>query len=523
MNFKNFLAKFFFGASIFLFVGISLIAKTITIFSVNDFHGKLDHNDTYNSLYPGITILLNKVGQLKKEYGEKDSIIVSGGDNYEGSVLSFVTKGAPVSDMYKAMNVVASAVGNHELDWGQGNFEVWQKSGGFSYVACNIFDKNTNKIVSWAKPFVMIEKDGVKIAFIGLTTTESATIIEKTNIANLEFKDPAASAQPWIDYLKEGKDLQGKPDVIILLTHIPTWQENTDGAAITGDEIHKLCENIKGVDAIFTGHSHKFVCGKIGEIPVIQAECFGECLGILKIDIDDKTNKITRIAPEVLRLVYTPEISSEEANKILEKYSSILKSYDKIIGYAPEHLSKTPRHLNSIGIFMARTMAQETKSQIGVTNAFGIRCEIFKGPISLEVIYNLMPFNDKVISFEIKGEGLKKVIEHGIVAGPETPLYGFGQFWGLKVKFDSSKPYGDRVVSMSLLNGEPIEMGKYYKMATSDFVYNGGDGFDFTETKNYEVAKESFRNMIIDTIEKQKGIFQMPTDGLVNIASDTSR
>lgn len=522
MNFGKFFTKFFLAVSIFLFVGISLIAKTITIFSVNDFHGKLDHNDTYNSLYPGITILLNEVNQLKKAYSEKDTIIVAGGDNYVGSVLSFATRGAPVSDMYKAMGVVASAVGNHELDWGQGNFEVWQKSGGFSYVACNIFDKNTNKIVSWAKPFVMIERDGVKIAFIGLTTIETETIVSKKKISNLEFRDPAASAQPWIDYLKDGKDPQGKPDVIILLTHIPTWQEDKDGV-ITGDEIHKLYENINGVDAIFTGHSHKFVCGEIGEIPVIQAECFGECMGILKIDIDDKTNKIVKIVPKVLRLIYNPEISSEEADKILAKYSTVLRNYDKVIGYAPEDLSKTPRHLNSIGIFMARTMAQETNSQIGLTNAFGIRCEIFKGPISLEVIYNLMPFDDNVISFEIKGEGLKKVIEHGIVTGTETPLYGFGQFWGLKVKFDSSKPYGSRVISMSLLNGELIEMDKYYKMATSDFVYNGGDGFDFTGTKNEVSAKESFRNMIIGTIEKQKGIFPMPADGLVNIASDTSR
>src|SRR3712207_8371142 len=97
------------------------------------------------------------VGYAKEAVSKNpNTIIVSGGDNYQGTAMSNLTYGAPVSAMMKAMNVTASAVGNHEFDWGVTLMNKWQKDGGFNFLAANIYDSKTNTPVSWSKPYKKI-------------------------------------------------------------------------------------------------------------------------------------------------------------------------------------------------------------------------------------------------------------------------------------------------------------------------------------------------------------------------------
>lgn len=91
-------------------------------------------------------------------------------------------------------------------------------------------------------------------------------------------------------------------------------------------------------------------------------------------------------------------------------------------------------------------------------------------------MYALFPFDNTLLTLKVTGAKLYELIEHGIEEG----TFKDGQFYGVKVKVDLSKPYGSRIVEMTLQNGDPIDNAALYSVSTLDFVYTGGDKYNFT-------------------------------------------
>ena len=106
--------------------------KVIEVLSFNDFHGSLLEN--------GKEIGGAKLAGVIKEYQDKDKesdtygvVTVAGGDNYQGTAISNMLKGTPVNEMLKEIGIVASAVGNHEYDWGADTITSWSDEAGFKF------------------------------------------------------------------------------------------------------------------------------------------------------------------------------------------------------------------------------------------------------------------------------------------------------------------------------------------------------------------------------------------------------
>src|SRR3712207_4843728 len=111
--------------------------KVVDVLMFNDFHGNLAEDVREKGKNIGMAKMVGYVKEAIRK--NPNTIVVSGGDNYQGTAMSNLTYGAPVSAMMKAMNVVASSVGNHEFDWGVSHMEKWQKDGGFDFLAANIY------------------------------------------------------------------------------------------------------------------------------------------------------------------------------------------------------------------------------------------------------------------------------------------------------------------------------------------------------------------------------------------------
>lgn len=487
-------------------------AKTVYVLGFNDFHGMLYRKEIDNRTVPGALYFMNTILKEKQKYGADKLVIVCGGDNYQGTIVSYETKGLPDNEIFKAIGVKVSAIGNHDFDWGQGNFAKWQKDGGFTYVAANIVDTKTQKIPDWCSPYEIINVDGVKIAFIGLATLDTVVTTSVKNLDGLKITEPWTVAQHYIDFLKDGKDPNGKPDVIIALTHIPSSQ-NADGK-IEGDEINNLCDKTKGLDAVLSGHSHLTVCGRINNIPVIQAQCYGEKLGVLKINIDDQTGKLASVQPEVCDVAFTGEIVPENiGNKILAKYDELEKRYSRVLGKTPG-VSYDPLTLSSLGVYMTKLMAEATNSQIAIVNPFGIRGGLDKGNITVEDIFRISPFNNTLVTMKLTGAQLKKIMEYGL-----SGKVGCVQFYGLNIEIDGSKGVGQKIISMTLPDGKPIEVDKNYTFCTNDFMSEGGDGYDFSGAVDMKKHNDLFvRDLMIKNIEKEKVLDLPPAEALKDVS-----
>ncbi|WP_425514070.1 5'-nucleotidase C-terminal domain-containing protein [Clostridium simiarum] len=158
--------------------------------------------------------------------------------------------------------------------------------------------------------------------------------------------------------------------------------------------------------------------------------------------------------------------------------------------------------LSVLGQFTTKLMAEASGAQIGITNGGGVRAPIEKGTITMGNMYQVFPFDNTLVTMKLKGSDLKRVIEHGIM--PDG--FGWGQFYGIKVYYDKDAKAGERITSMRLLDGTPIDMDKYYTVVTNDFMYDKGDNYDFSGAIDVVDTGEPIRDALVKIIKDMKHV-----------------
>lgn len=476
--------------------------KIVDIVSFNDFHGNLAEDPGSTGKNPGMAKLVTAIDEYKE--ANPDTVVVSGGDNYQGSAMSNLTHGAPVSAMMKQLKVTASAVGNHEFDWGMDWISKWAQDGNFDYLASNIYDKKTGEPVTWAKPYKMVTVDGLKIGFVGLTTPETAYKTKPENVATLEFRDPAACAKVWADKLKSGALPEGKADVVIALTHMGTAQD--DKGNITGEVVDSGLCKVDSIDAVISAHTHLTVCGTVNNKPVIQANYAGRALGDLSIVVDKNTGKVKTIIPNVDSIYQRKSqlVANSDAQGSYDSFNTQLQPIlDKVEGVTDTDLThdRFAQGSSILGQWVADVMRKTASTQIGIQNGGGLREPIAKGNITMGDLYTVMPFDNTLVKMNLKGSDLKRVIENGI----ENNNVGWVQLAGVKVYYDKDAKAGNRITAMFLDDGTPIDMNKTYSIVTNDFMATGGDQYDFSGATNVYDTGVPVRDSLANALEALNG------------------
>lgn len=481
----------------------------VDILFFNDFHGSLAEDVSASGKNVGMSKLVTAVREAVAE--NPNTIIVSGGDNYQGTAMSNLTYGAPVSEMMKAMEVLASAVGNHEFDWGADRMQKWAKDGNFTFLASNIYDSKTGKPVKWAKPYLITQKSDLKIAFIGLAHPDTPTLTKAEYVTGIEFRDPAASAQGWINYLKAGKASEGKPDLIIALTHLDSYQDAKTGE-ITGNAAD-LCKEVKGLDGVISAHSHLTVSGTVNKVPVVQAYYNGRALGKLSI-IRDAAGKTIAVTPSVKQLsaiknnIIPNTAATEVYQQYQEKLAPILGENLGTAGAEFTHDRSTKGTVTLLGKWSCDVMRAKTGVQVGIQNGGGLRRSLREGAITMGDLYEIMPFDNYLVTLELPGADLKKAIDHGI----NHPTITDGQFSGLKVTYDPDAPQGDSIVTITLEDGTPIRDDQYYSVVINDFMLTGGDKYDFSRARNVVNTYIPVRDALVEAIKDAKVLTPVQSD-----------
>ncbi len=476
--------------------------KTIAILSFNDFHGSMKQD--------GKNIgAANLAGEIKKaQIANPNTLVVSAGDNYQGNAMSNLTYGEPVSEFLHAINLEASALGNHEFDWGLDKIETWAKDGKFDFLAANIIDKNTGKAVPWAKPYKVVTVGGKRIAFVGLSTPETLYKTKPEIVKDLEFKDSAETANYWAKYLKS----TNKADYVIALTHLGAFQDPKT-MDITG-EAGDLAKKAIGLDAIISSHTHTTVSGKVNGIPIVQAYYNGRSLAKLAIGFNIN-GTFTGIAPSVSSDLYkkTDLVEDPRAKVIYEKWDKELAPIlNEVLGTTDKELTHSKDQGTSLlGEWVDDVMKEKTGTQIAITNGGGIRTSIPAGDITMGKMYEVMPFDNTLVKMELKGSDLKRVLENGIL----NSNIGWVQVTGVKVYYDPAAPAGNRITSMRLLDGTLVNNDTYYSVVTNDFMFTGGDGYNFSGNRNAVDTGIPIRDALVEKIRAVQNLSIQYVDYLI--------
>ncbi|MDB2150450.1 bifunctional metallophosphatase/5'-nucleotidase [Clostridium butyricum] len=209
--------------------------KVLDIVEITDFHGQL--KDSKDNLQIGAA-LAEKVKEVKAS--NENTLVIGGGDLYQGTPVSNVLKGVPVQKVLSEMGMEVTTLGNHEFDWGLDTIDNTTMDGAnYSIVCSNLYKKNSNE--RKYDPYKIINKNGIRIAVIGGILNDVSSIVLPANIKDYEVKDLASEINKCASEIKE-KDLA---DVTIAVVH--------EGK----DPLNNVVKNLNGnVDAVFGGHSH---------------------------------------------------------------------------------------------------------------------------------------------------------------------------------------------------------------------------------------------------------------------------
>ncbi len=447
-----------------------LKTETIKLVSINDFHG----NAVEGGKNPGLAKIAGVLNEMNEE---NQTYFLSAGDNFQGTAISNLTHGAVVNEAFRLMDLTASAIGNHEYDWGKNMMTEWSEEGGYPFLASNIEYKDSGEPVDYAEPW-MIEtvtlESGkeARIGIIGIATPETATKTLLANVADINFTDPVAATEKWVTYLRETE----KVDAVVALTHLGGFMEE---GVLTG-ELKTYVDGIEGVDLVFSGHTHQTIDTVVNGVQVLQAYYNGRSLSVGSLTFNTYDSRLLAVdgnVDEIYKRVADLPVDQEVADAIAAYEEALAPILNEVIGTNVRTLDHDPgtTGLTPLGQWSAKTLSELGETDIAIINGGGIREPMPEGDITMGTMYALFPFDNTLVTLKVKGSKLFELIEHGI----DPPSFRDGQFYGVKVTADLTKPYGSRITSMTLQNGDAIEPDTYYSVSTLDFVYTGGDMYDF--------------------------------------------
>ena len=439
-------------------------AKDVTIIYTNDLHA---HVEPYK--VPWIADGKRDIGGwanittlVKQEKAKnKATWFFDAGDYFTGPYISSLTKGKAIIDIMNTMPFDAVTIGNHEFDHGWDNTLLQLSQAKFPIVQGNIFYQNSSKSF-WDKPYTIIEKDGVKIGVIGLhgVFAFNDTVSAATRVG-IEARDEIKWLQRYIDELK------GKVDLTVALIHegVPARQSSMGGTDVRRalDKDIQTASQVKGLDILITGHAHVGTPEpiKVGNTLILSTDSGG---------IELKT-------------IYADEWKPDPQTKqVIDGWNKKLDEVvQQTVAQSPVELKRAYGESASLGNLAADALlvAAGKNTQLALTNSGGIRNEIPAGAITMGGVISTFPFPNELVTMELMGKQLRSLMEHG--ASLSNGVLQVSK--GLEMKYDSNRPVGQRVITLTL-NGKPIEDATVYHIATQSFLADGGDGFTaFTEGK----------------------------------------
>ncbi|MGP2889380.1 bifunctional UDP-sugar hydrolase/5'-nucleotidase UshA [Serratia marcescens] len=473
----------------------------ITILHTNDHHGHFWQND--HGEY-GLGAQKTLVDGIRQEVAAQGGslLLLSGGD---------INTGVPESDLqdaepdFRGMNLVgydAMAIGNHEFDNPLSVLRQQEKWATFPLLSANIYQKSTGQRLF--KPYALFDKQGIKIAVIGLTTDDTAKIGNPEYFTDMEFRVPAQEAKQVVEQLRKDE----KPDVIIAATHMGHYDNGEHGSNAPGDVEMARSLPAGYLDMIVGGHSQDPVCMAGGNrkqadyVPgtpcspdrqngtwIVQAHEWGKYVG--RADFEFRNGELKLVHYQLIpvnlkkkvekadgtseRVFYTKQIAEDPTMmKLLTPFQEKGKAQLGVkIGSVNGKLEGDRSKVRFVQTNLARVMLaaqrERADADFAVMSGGGVRDSIESGDITYKNVLKVQPFGNTLVHVDMKGSEVEQYL--AVVANMKPDSGAYAQFANVSLVADG------KGVSEVKINGQPLQADKTYRMATLNFNALGGDGY----------------------------------------------
>ncbi|EGQ9693232.1 bifunctional UDP-sugar hydrolase/5'-nucleotidase UshA [Vibrio parahaemolyticus] len=477
----------------------------LTVLHTNDHHGRFWQNK--HGEY-GMAARKTLIDDLRDEIQAEGGsvLLLSGGD---------INTGVPESDLqdaepdFKGMSKIgydAMALGNHEFDNPLDVLFKQQDWANFPMLSANIYDKKTGKRLF--QPYAMFNKQGIKIAVIGLTTEDTAKLGNPEFIGQVDFRDPKAEAKELIAELKKTEN----PDLIFAVTHMGHYENGNRGINAPGDVALASYLNEGDLDMIVGGHSQEPVCMEGPNVIkknfkpgdecqpdqqngtyIVQAHEWGKYVG--RADYEFRNGELSMVSYDLIpvnlkkkinvdgqsqRVFVQDEITQDKAmldflRPFQEKGQSqlnvkIAESNGKLEG----DRDVVRFQQTNLGRLIATAHMERAKADFAVMNSGGVRDSIEAGDITYKDVLTVQPFGNMVSYVDMSGQ---EVLDYlNIVATKPVDSGAYAQFAGISMRIENDK------VTNVFIGNKQLRLDGRYRFTVPSYNASGGDGYPKIDT-----------------------------------------
>ena len=459
-------------------------------------------------------------------------LLVDNGDSIQGEPVGTMTTGEANVKLMNAVGYDIATMGNHEFDYGMERFFELSKMANFPYVSCNF---NKGGELQFA-PYVIKEFDGVKIAFVGISTPKTLTSStpkyfqdENGNFIYGFFEDETGeglynAVQKAVDDARaEGATF------VVALAHL--GNEDECRPFTYADVI----ANTTGINALLDGHSHdtnhvemrnkaretvlRQGCGTkmegIGYLKIAAKDGAMEA-GVMMWNNDDfNATQLYQLDTDVTKAVAeATETLNAKLAEVVAKTDVELTINDPVAVTEDGKAVRIIRNAETnLGDLCADAYRYVSGADIAFVNGGGIRVSIKEGDITLNDILKVHPFGNALCVCEATGQQILDALEFGAKDVPGE-FGGFLQVSGLTyeihtylpstVKMDEKRMFvgveGEYRVKNVMVGGEPLDLEKIYTLASHNYMLQGqGDGYTIFEDNVYTQESVMLDNQVLIT------------------------
>lgn len=475
----------------------------ISIVGTNDLHGHLE-------MLPLLAGYVARLRTLREATGGA-VVLLDGGDMFQGTLESNLAEGAPVVEAYEAIGYDAVTIGNHEFDYGpvgeratprepgddpRGALRARIAEADFAVLSANIHIRGSGAPMNIGElPSVVIERAGVRIGILGVTTEGTLATTLAGNVADLMI-DPLTET-----IAREAARLRTVEHVALVLVTAHAGgncERNTEPLDLShchrNEEIFEVAEALPAgaVDVIVAGHTHQYVSHVVNGIAIIESGSYGRSFGRVDIGFDRANGRIvsTQILPSRDLCDERPSEENPAACRRAPYEGHAVEADAHVASVlAPAVEAARGRREELLGVILTGRIEADREEECALGNLFtdlmleghpgadaaiinggGLRADLPEGPLEYGALYQSMPFDNRYAVVRMRAEDLGALVAEN--AGRSGSYFSLG---GLRAEVRCESE--GRAVSFARLDGTAVAPDAMLTVLTSDFLATGGDGF----------------------------------------------
>jgi len=520
-------------------------------------------------LWGGLPAFAAYVEALREKHPGR-VIVVDAGDMWQGTLESNMFEGEAMVRGYNMIGYAAAAVGNHEFDYGPAGPDAIARTEGqdelgavkrnaqiatFPFLSANMLEKATRRTPDWVERYTIVRAGAARVGIIGLSTPDTPNVTMASNVVDLMFTDPVSAT------VRTAAELRALGvDAVVVVAHMggrcAKLHDPSDLASCEPNhEAMELLEKLPAgtIDAYFAGHTHSQMRHYVNGVPAAQGAPFSREFSTIDLWIDTAKDRVVKseIRPHTMICAFVYEgteqcdprnapkgaalvprafggvgvVADARVSRAIEPYlRRVAAKRDEKVGIvAAAPFPRTMTGESPLGVLISDALREYASSDFAFMNSGGIRAELPAKELTYAEIFAVSPFDNFPAIVTMSGAEIIETLRL-----TSTGVRGLMQVSGLRYAIDAAKdndkPAAERnkIVSVTLADGTPLQPDKLYTVAMPDFIAAGGDNTQAVMTKipreriNISYARP-IRDVLVEVLSKKPQPLEPRVEGRITV------